>query len=1608
MKSPSILVRRSRTLQPLSWRMLVLTLSLMALSAIVLAPQAALAQHPQSCIPAAGCGYDSCATPAMPVPTSNWGTLKPVDTPGQRLPASRDVTAFSEYLAAYTNNPYFYSIDIQNGYAFALMTFGVQIFNLNTDPNIQNGPTAYLSYTSFPFWATGEANKTPLQDIAFPAGNDTLGVVVGMQGPGTAIIDTTNKSMPRLLYQNGGNGTDATAAYAAQINGTNYAFTVNLSGPGAVHVFNMDAARALYNSTGHYCAEAAVGTSCPGVYVGQIGTGGDAYISGVDHYIVVSSGSSVGYQVWDVSSPASPVHAASGLSDRAIYGVAMWKDTAGNYYVAGRAAPNFANPSLPFELNITNANCISNHCVGTAPTMLSTFVDTGDTGTQSFFLTFSRQGDGTPFLYMGSDEDCGSPTPQREYLLNVSNPSAPTDITPPATASGGYWGWYYRENVATGFNYVMPRRGKFFGNNFYRVAQSIFDIHQHVGATAPNANFTWNPSQIYPGTPVTFSDESGGTPTSWSWTFSPDGTSANATAQNPTATFASAGPKSVSLTAINGQGRSTATLPLTVLSAQPAIGSISVSPPSPLQCQPVTLTGTGVTGEPPLTYAWAITENTAPAPGGTSSATSFTWDTAANAASPGTYTAQLGISGVGTGSASASFTLGSLPSLPLTFTPTAGTPDSGGKVIFGAGVAGATQWNWNFGDGTGYQGWTNDPVNGPNPPHTYAATGNYTVTVQVRNCLSEAVVTSSSISVNITSVTKLTAGFAAICAFAPCAFTAGSPITFTDSSTGATTWDYDWNGTGTFADAGHAAPVTQHTYATAGSYSPTLRVHNGSQIATYTISPALVVYAGQPVGTPTISVGGATSGTTGTAYNFSAAGSNCTPSATWAWNITGGGTVAGSSTSSSIVVTWATAGSWSVSATNAGCAGAFGSRSIVISTSGSGTPPPTGGLKAVFSYSPTSPNAGATVSFNGSASTGSPQSYAWYFGDSNAVGATTAQATHVYAAAGNYTVKLDVSVPGTGSGCILGTCVNEATATVTVNSAGGAPPPTPLSADFTSSGGCTNLAGFFTCPATASQSVTLTATETRGTTYSWGFGDGLSATGATVTHTWQNSGDFAVTLTVSAAGFASQAETRTFQVAAAPAPTFQTLVLPWIAETRGALVQSSDLYLFNPGTTALPVTLQFLKRGTPQVPPPQATVDIQPGATLYAPDVLENMFQQNNIAGFLTVTVPASDPLPIITSFNTVVQTNGNQFGQTVPGLPLPQATQTNSSTGTTDTFQYLIGLNNNGTELAYFGVSNPSSSVATYTLQLLDNTGTLIGQSNGGLTLSPYGQRQFQEEDIETLFGVTNASDYRVSIENTSSSPLFPYGENVRTGSQAPTFITPGSTSAATQYVIGAFSTAGAWQTDVVLANPSTAPMAVTLTFTRTGVTAPTTAPVKLTLQPGETQRLANAIAGQWNLNNTVGVITVTSSEASGPYPLVQAESYNNVPAANRYGQSMRAFSSSDAASVGQSQYLVGLRQDNTYLTSFWIFNPSTTDAGIYDVTYRTLDGALLGTVSDVALPPGKVREFLPTQHPLPAGGVTDGFTVQIQVKNGQAISAAQVLTVSSGAPAYVQGAPR
>src|SRR5437867_4746747 len=159
-----------------------------------------------------------------------------------------------------------------------------------------------------------------------------------------------------------------------------------------------------------------------------------------------------------------------------------------------------------------------------------------------------------------------------------------------------------------------------------------------------------------------------------------------------------------------------------------------------------------------------------------------------------------------------------------------------------------------------------------------------------------------------------------------------------------------------------------------------------------------------------------------------------------------------------------------------------------------GTSPPPA-LSASFTYSPSSPQIGQTVSFTGSASGGTqPYSYSWSFGDGST--GTGSSVTHTYSSAGSFTTALTVK----DSSSPQQTATSQMTVAVTS-------PPPPISASFTLSPSSPS----------AGQPVSFTASASGGTppySYTWSYGDGSTGTGLQVTHTYDRDGTYQVTLTV--------------------------------------------------------------------------------------------------------------------------------------------------------------------------------------------------------------------------------------------------------------------------------------------------------------------------------------------------------------------------------------------------------------------------------------------------------------------------------------------------------------
>lgn len=469
------------------------------------------------------------------VPQALWGEL-------QSVGVAQDGTNFTGNQRTDTRYPLATSIDIENGFIFLSAYFGFQIWDIRSTPAtpVKLGVADGWS-GAFASWIQGNSEvERVVFAIDAPAGDDTLAVVGGIDPVGLSIWNTQNKTLPTILYQDAPSK-QMHQVYAATIGGRAYAFGAVFTGDQGVFAYDMTAARQYSR-----CLEDRSHNvnTCPGVYVGRVFAGSSVYVHGMQfgqrHFIVRSSGDypPFGVNIIDVTQPANPVPVAGGFNGTFSAGVALWSQGS-TAYLAVRTAN---------KLNILDVTtCLTTGCASLPAPMTIVPVAPVPESDKWKSVDFSRS-NGTPMLFVGNLDECheGESLAHTEYVFDVSNPSAPRDITPTGTIvdlgkTVDYWSWYYSD-YTRGFGFSTPRGGKFNGPYLYRANLSLFDVHKWTGngSASPIAGFTRLPAEeVYAGDPVTFSDTSQGIVTSRTWSFQ-DGT-ASLDAAIPTSQAAGVG-----------------------------------------------------------------------------------------------------------------------------------------------------------------------------------------------------------------------------------------------------------------------------------------------------------------------------------------------------------------------------------------------------------------------------------------------------------------------------------------------------------------------------------------------------------------------------------------------------------------------------------------------------------------------------------------------------------------------------------------------------------------------------------------------------------------------------------------------------------------------------------------------------------------------------------------------------------------------------------------------------------------------------------------------------------------------------------------------------------
>ncbi|TAH38373.1 MAG: PKD domain-containing protein [Bacteroidetes bacterium] len=481
------------------------------------------------------------------------------------------------------------------------------------------------------------------------------------------------------------------------------------------------------------------------------------------------------------------------------------------------------------------------------------------------------------------------------------------------------------------------------------------------------------------------------------------------------------------------------------------------------------------------TWSWDFGDGT-----GSSSSQNPTY----NYSIAGTYTVRLTVSdNLGCNSVSTNSVLvNPRPGIAISASPASGCLPL--SIQFNNTSTNANNYTWNFGDGSAISSQTN-------PAHTYASSGNYSVTVTASNASG---CTSSQTNTNMiqafaTPKAIFNASSTSVCL--------GDTIQFNDASVsnGAIITSRTWN----FGDG--SAPSNQtnpsHAYLNAGSYQVRLTVSSATcshdTILTVLVNPGPIVSFSSDVNV----------GCNPLSVNFT----NTTSGApTYSWNFGDGSALTNSQSPSH---TYLNSGTYSVTliATQGTCADTLRIQSMVVVY-------PTPG--ASFN-SATSACLGDTISFsNTSTSNGGITGYSWDFGDGTAL-LTSASPNHLYTSPGTYQVTLR---------CSTNQCIDDTVKTVVIF------PAPQVSFASSVSSGCAPL------------NVSFSNSTSGSPTYQWDFGDGGSAAVATPSHTFLNAGTYSVRL-IAVQGSCSDTLTLANLISVAPKPmaSFSSSTLLCLGDT---------------------------------------------------------------------------------------------------------------------------------------------------------------------------------------------------------------------------------------------------------------------------------------------------------------------------------------------------------------------------------------------------------------------------------------------------------------------------
>lgn len=409
----------------------------------------------------------------------------------------------------------------------------------------------------------------------------------------------------------------------------------------------------------------------------------------------------------------------------------------------------------------------------------------------------------------------------------------------------------------------------------------------------------------------------------------------------------------------------------------------------------------------------------------------------------------------------------------------------------------------------------------------------------------------------------------------------------------------------------------------------------------------------------------------------------------------------------------------------------------------------------------------------------------------------------------------------------------------------------------------------------------------------------------------------------------------------------------------------TDLWIFNPGLTALDLAVEFLPEDTDNWlvdhPTLELTIPAQGTAALEDVLVLIPGVVENNqaVIGSVLINRPEDDqqPVPVITSRTFNQQATGS-FGQFVPAASVPP----NASDRL-----FMTGLSHTSESRTNIRLANLGTEAVEVTLFVLSADGHWLGQpvyrtieALSTTQINGIAEEAWAGTDLE-VFSVRVDTDvdsvlaWASVVDNLTGDPVLFDGFAANPASR--TLWVPG-----VAHLPGANNSQ--WRSDITLFNPAVFPLDTELNYFPSEEMTPPPALEVINLQPAKALFYPDVLASDFLApgDESKGYFVISGTGHEPPLAAA-ARSYNLDPAGGTFGQNLSVFDGADWISPGGRAFIPGVTlssaTDVGFRTNIGMLNVDPDTWAEIALTLLDSQGNVTGQLSSFWLAGGELSQF-------------------------------------------------